>query len=724
MKLLLHIVIFATMALAAKAVIIPSDRRITWQGNVGIPGGITNRATIFANVKNSPYNAVGNGVANDTAAIQAALDACPAEQVVYIPTGTYKVTSALSIKGSYTVRGDGQGLTIINGNTSGGEVIGFGLLGDGHKNQYVFGAPGTPVNITSGTTLGSSNIVVSSASEITVGNFLNIDVINDTNGVGVTPIGNEGYQNTGGRTSSRMLAQIVLVTAKSGTSITIDPPLVWYFTNSPQAVPFPCQNKFAGVENLTVFNNNTGADNLFTFYSVACCWVKNIESGWADGDHLCVDSSARCEIRDSYFHDAYLHTPGSHDSTIRLEGHSSGLLLENNIIRRMHIGIMQIAGGLGSVIAYNFMTNQFDSGSLTAMFADVTYHGAHTMMTLFEGNVMNSFFQDGIWGTSSHGTLLRNFISGQDWICPPFTGRGAEQTGSYQKQFAAARCVNLAGVAVSKWFNVVGNVMGTSDMGNYPTFNPIYMRIAPGDLVEFDHPGYVFVLGYANGSDDGSFSGDNNLPWTTLINHGNWDSVTSSQMFSNNIADHVIPASYYLSSKPTWFGNLPWPSTEPTSPSTVTNMNPARYRFTFGTNPPAGGPDTTPPTLVSATIPAAGNVINLVFDEAVSIGAGGSGGWTVTMSGGAVTLGTPTGSGTTTLAFPLSRTVLSGETKTAGLSYTQPANGVEDLAGNDLATLTSAAVTNNSTASGGSPGAAVTTSGRVTASGFFKVVGQ
>src|SRR3954462_10693007 len=62
--------------------LIPDDRRITW--NPGIPGGIPNRTTIFSKVKNSPYGAVGDGVHDDTAAIQQAISACPTGQVVYI----------------------------------------------------------------------------------------------------------------------------------------------------------------------------------------------------------------------------------------------------------------------------------------------------------------------------------------------------------------------------------------------------------------------------------------------------------------------------------------------------------------------------------------------------------------------------------------------------------------------------------------------------------------
>jgi hypothetical protein len=122
---------------------------------------------------------------------------------------------------------------------------------------------------------------------------------------------------------------------------------------------------------------------------------------------------------------------------------------------------------------------------------------------------------------------------------------------------------------------------------------------------------------------------------------------------------------------------------------------PDRGAFQFD----AGGGDTTPPTVNSATINNLGTTITFACNETVSIGAGGNGGFTLSMSGGAVTATYASGSGSSSLVYNLSRTVLQVETGTD--SYTQPGNGVEDTAGNDLATYSGGTVTNGSTQTGG-----------------------
>jgi len=77
----------------------------------GTPTAVTNGVV---NVKDSPYFAVGNGVADDTSAIQSAIYACQQSGYsLYLPAGTYKTTATLTITARLHMYGDGAGVSII-----------------------------------------------------------------------------------------------------------------------------------------------------------------------------------------------------------------------------------------------------------------------------------------------------------------------------------------------------------------------------------------------------------------------------------------------------------------------------------------------------------------------------------------------------------------------------------------------------------------------------------
>lgn len=59
------------------------------------------------------FGAVGDGVTDDTAAIQAAIDATTGE--IVFPEGTYKISAALNVKSNQNLIGDGATITMTNG---------------------------------------------------------------------------------------------------------------------------------------------------------------------------------------------------------------------------------------------------------------------------------------------------------------------------------------------------------------------------------------------------------------------------------------------------------------------------------------------------------------------------------------------------------------------------------------------------------------------------------
>lgn len=60
------------------------------------------------------FGAIGNGIADDTTAIQDAIDAAPADGgCVYFPAGHYKISDVLVVASGLTLAGDGQYATVI-----------------------------------------------------------------------------------------------------------------------------------------------------------------------------------------------------------------------------------------------------------------------------------------------------------------------------------------------------------------------------------------------------------------------------------------------------------------------------------------------------------------------------------------------------------------------------------------------------------------------------------
>lgn len=77
-------------------------------------------STTIINAKNPPYNAVGDGVADDRAALQAACNAATAAGggQVYLPAGTYRLGANLKPKSRVLLRGAGKDLTTLLGSVT------------------------------------------------------------------------------------------------------------------------------------------------------------------------------------------------------------------------------------------------------------------------------------------------------------------------------------------------------------------------------------------------------------------------------------------------------------------------------------------------------------------------------------------------------------------------------------------------------------------------------
>jgi len=562
---LILLLIPAALHAQAWSGILDPARAIDWT-KAGVPGGIPSGswtqsgATIAAGAS--------------TATIQTALNACGTNQYVLLGSGKFLITS-LSIPSNCVLRGSGTLNTILNTIGTSGAAIALGTAG------VPFNPASTTTNITSGATAGSTHIGVASASGISVGTYLEITELNDPSYVTiVTPNGICTWCSGTGDSGARARGQIVEVTNVSGSTITFFPALYSAYgvapgTSPAQATHFAASAKFAGVENLQVYANGTGYGQTFSMNGCAYCWVKGVFNNYTDGDHVDIYWGFHDEIRDSYFSNAYLHVPGVSDSEIDLANKTSETLVENNIIERLHAGIMLEWGAAGNVIAYNYEIGNFDSGAINVILAFINFHGAHPQFNLFEGNIGNNITMDAFWGSGANNTTFRNNFRGTDTLASP------ETAGRNVVNWSSTTLVNQQMMGEQLAFphtnvNSVGNVLGSADAATRASgakynsgASPFTSTIIPPATRNYDNFFSAVSVGYDTGSDTNGSSVANFQGgfWVgkasrSIFQHGNFD-IASNSIIWNGSTTQTLPTSFYRSSKPSWFGSAPWPPIGP-----------------------------------------------------------------------------------------------------------------------------------------------------------------
>jgi hypothetical protein len=531
--------------------IIPDSRRVNWRP--GVPGGIPSYTTNCANVREAPYNARGDGTTDDSVAIQAAIDDCPEGQVVFVPEGTYRVTTGLSIQKGIVLRGEGPDRTRIEGDGVGEKAI----IQIGSWDESPAEIP-----VSSGLEKGSSSLVLGSVSEFVVGDFVIIDQLNDGDLVHLE--GSESACVWGSRADgTRLLGQISVVTSlDAGTqTMGIDPPLAMPLSASlsPEVTKLRSDvPQRGGIEDLYVADRGYRGDNNanIRFWGVAYCWIRNVESAFVSGRHVQLTKCFRCEVRDSYIHEAWSYLPGANAYGISVENQTTDTLVENNIVTTLNVGIVGASSGPGNVIAYNYMDRMYGSEYPGAswLMADLSLnHCAHPFMNLWEGNMVSQISGDNIHGSSSHQTFFRNYVDRQ-----------------HEGYVHTSNILDVVFAATNRYMNVVGNVLGRPGDDALP--GAMYEQTGANCLETMA----VYKFGYP--SDCGIDTVTDPQVAATVLRHGNFDYFNNATMWDPAIADHNLPPSLYRASAPPYFGAVPWPPIGPDVTPMVNDI-PAKIRF-------------------------------------------------------------------------------------------------------------------------------------------------
>ena len=528
--------------------LIPEDRRVPW--NPGIPGGIPEVKKICARVSAEQY---GNGTTDAAPAIQAALDACPEGQAVLLPAGTYRTGMVLWIRKGIVLRGEGPAKTRVvrheaKDNWHGAVIR---IINDATFAQ--------PVAVTARAPIGARRVEVADPDPFQVGDILQLDQRDDP--ALVTTGDCRWFKRMDADGGARSMGQRVEVIGKEGTSLLLATPL--YFTLDPalkpQAVKFtqaPVHR--AGIEDLYVTG---GIQTSIDVVNAAYSWVRNVESDKVLGRHMSIMGCYRCVIRDSFVHHARDYNSGAHAYGISLSAQTSDTLVENNIAYYLNKPILMEAAGGGNVIAYNYADDPILGQQPTWQEVAIDgSHCSHPFMTLIEGNWAPHIGAANTHGSASHLTFYRNHASTKARTVAHTSNTTAIQLDS-----------GMLGM------NVLGNVLSLPGANTRyePTPDPKKKDVYRWDTIGWPPPKAFMLGGWARDWQPQNF--DPRVA-ATILRHGNFDYAGNAVRWDPKIARKDLPASLYLTAKPEFWGDLPWPFVDPLRQPMVGTL-PAKARF-------------------------------------------------------------------------------------------------------------------------------------------------
>jgi len=550
--------------------LLPAERLTTWDPGVTYgEGGIPNRSTICADV--SPDGD------DDTSRIQAAIDECPAGQVVRLEAGTFDITGeGLTIRTGITLRGAGSGEP---GTGDGGTRL-LKVDRETERNFAVIYVGGNAQQFVSSTDLaedaqkGSTTVRLEEDPGLEVGEHVLVDhVTTDDPAVYWGPFHDgpgEGSRRWFAR-QDRSLSQILEVSEVDGTTVTFATPFHWTFRTElggqlsrygdpeqGQVMPFV---DGAGIEDMYVWGGMGGDyHGNIAVSTCARCWVRGVESDFAEGTAIGFYATYRSELRDSFVHGTSSPNPGGGGYLTGLNAGASDNLIENNILWQANKMVVMRASGGGNVFSYNYLEDGY--GDDYKDIVEVGLNAGHYTtphMELLEGNQAFNVDGDSYWGNSISIVVFRNHLTGER--------RDVEGLG-----LVDMRNRRLASLNHHQYdYSFLGNVLGVDGIEPLPGQERFVYEAS-----DLDQPyAAVWQLGYV-GEDPGQ-------PFDpkvaeTAIRSGNFDYVTGNVDRADGVPGQ-LPPSLYLTERPAFFGDLAWPWVTPEDDSRRVHELPARARF-------------------------------------------------------------------------------------------------------------------------------------------------
>jgi hypothetical protein len=329
---------------------------------------------------------------------------------------------------------------------------------------------------------------------------------------------------------------------------------------------------------------------------------------WTNGASIQILYDFKNELRDSFMHETPSPIYGGNGYMNSLDGGTSDSLIENNIFWFGNkTNVMRGAGG-GNVFAYNYGDDAFGYTYADTPEAGInTGHLVGPQMELVEGNYSQNYKGDSYWGNTFYITVFRNWFSAHraaahelaTYTNTTSCGGGLVQTyGDY----AGVAAIDLQ--AYSYYHSIIGNILGRSGQSLLTEPAPACVGPQTGFVEQITttaqyngsgaNPFVMWQIGVDKVYNDGTTFVDSTI--NTQIRTANWDWMTQTEKCfdkspwttTGNTTDQgcsgvTLPASFYLSAKPSFFGAYPWPWVDPTTGTTYTL--PAKYCFEHGQMP-------------------------------------------------------------------------------------------------------------------------------------------
>lgn len=604
-KTLLAVILTGVSALGAA---LPEDRMPSnlatpatpWYG-AGVQGGIPTytNAIYFKEA----YGADNTGVTNCSALLSNAVAACPNGGAIFITNGLYNLAATILIDPGkqIVIRGNGPTSTVLSNSTLNNSYrgsIAIGHVGYTLVDQYK--------TITSADAVRGTNVVTfPNVTGLTAPYWGYLVLSNDP------PVIVPGQSDC--PTCFKQF-QIFHCTNISGNTLTIEGTWSYNYTNQQpmSSGRYPNLVQWCGVEDLGMVGSTNlpdAVENAVTMYYALNCWVKNVRSRNTQHAHVSFNNAIHCEVREC---DLAYHVVYDSDARygVQFTGASAYCLAEDNILNGHNLAGLFQQGAHFNVAGYNFLIQAFGNGypSDATGKGGWNSHGDNANFNLTEGNIWPWREQDNYFGSTHHETDYRSWNT--DWSEYDLSGTNISNSNYRWQDCATNRYHNSSGVILG----TARNVGGTT-----------------GYKFGYDKRTDIFV--------------DTNSQYTAFI-EGVVDRFDGSTTWSTN-ADHTLPASYYLLSKPAWFQALDWPAIGPdvnTSPN-ITNyladpIIPARARY-YGV--PYSGPstyyvatngsDANPGTAGSPWLTIQHAVDTIASGDTVSVGPGVFGRVAITTDG-------------------------------------------------------------------------------------------